>query len=122
MLAWERARHTTVEVTLLAPAAMRRLAARHRGRHRITDVIAFALPLPDGRILGDVYVCPAAARRSARRYGEPVARELLRLAVHGALHVLGYTHPEGPGEGRRRSPMWRRQERYLARLTDGAYR
>jgi ssRNA-specific RNase YbeY (16S rRNA maturation enzyme) len=33
--------------------------------------------------------------------------------VHGTLHVLGYDHPEG--EARTHSPMWRRQERALAR-------
>ncbi|PYO91296.1 MAG: hypothetical protein DMD66_00070, partial [Gemmatimonadetes bacterium] len=46
--------------------------------------------------------------------------ELLRLAVHGTLHVLGYDHPEGPG--RTRSAMWRRQERYVRRLTQGGGR
>ena len=41
-------------------------------------------------------------------------QELLRLAVHGTLHVLGYDHPDGPG--RTRCSMWRRQERYVRRL------
>jgi ssRNA-specific RNase YbeY (16S rRNA maturation enzyme) len=39
---------------------------------------------------------------------------MVRLAVHGTLHVLGYDHPEGAG--RARSAMWRRQERYVRRL------
>jgi len=47
-----------------------------------------------------------------------VDEELVRLAVHGTRHVLGFDHPEGPG--RTRSAMWRRQERYVRRLTDGA--
>ncbi len=41
----------------------------------------------------------------------PLREELIRLVVHGTLHALGRTHPEG--EGRTRSPMWRRQERYV---------
>ena len=88
---------------------MRRLNRRATGRRGLTDVIAFTLPQPDGRTLGDVYVCPEAARRQP-----DAATELIRLAVHGTLHVLGYDHPEGPG--RTRSAMWRRQERYLRRL------
>jgi probable rRNA maturation factor len=43
-----------------------------------------------------------------------VREELIRLVVHGTLHVLGYDHPDH-GE-RERSPMWRRQERYVEAL------
>ena len=39
--------------------------------------------------------------------------ELLRLVVHGVLHVLGYDHPDG--ESRERSAMWRRQETLVQR-------
>jgi len=137
-LAWEGARGARVELTLLDAAAMRRLHRRVTGRHALTDVLSFALPQPDGTLLGDVYICPAAATRwvdnghrqprSAARVGPAsrpsrpagpagagqVAEELVRLAVHGTLHVLGYDHPEGPG--RMRSAMWRRQERYVRRL------
>ena len=104
---------------------MRRLNRRATGRRGLTDVIAFALPQPDGTVLGDVYVCPEVAERWVKGRargkdgeGGTVAEELVRLAVHGTLHVLGFDHPEGPG--RTRSAMWRRQERYVRRLTDGA--
>jgi ssRNA-specific RNase YbeY (16S rRNA maturation enzyme) len=133
---------------------MRRLNRRVSGRRRLTDVLAFALPQPDGKLVGDVYICPAAARAylrdAARRRGAGGARgargargageakrsqvpltgqrerkgqgeteELVRLVVHGTLHVLGYDHPTGPG--RTRSAMWRRQERYVRRLLDGRW-
>ena len=140
VLRWERARRARVELALLAPAAMRRLNRRATGRRGLTDVIAFTLPQPDGAILGDIYICPAAARAfvtggRADPKEFPVGRgrtlkdsltvagghssdrlheELVRLVVHGTLHVLGYDHPNGPG--RTRSAMWRRQERYVRRL------
>jgi probable rRNA maturation factor len=125
VLAWEGAvgargaRAARIELTLLDAPAMRRLNRRATGRRGLTDVLAFALPQPDGRLVGDVYLCPAAARRWVRGHARDGGRaaleeELLRLAVHGTLHVLGYDHPEGPG--RTRSAMWRRQERYLRRL------
>jgi probable rRNA maturation factor len=121
VLRWEGARAARVELTLLDDPAMRRLTRRVTGRRGLTDVLAFALPQPDGALLGDVYICPAAARRWVTN-GKPgtgdggggVNEELLRLTVHGTLHVLGYDHPEGAG--RTRSPMWRRQERYVRRL------
>src|SRR5207253_648942 len=63
VLAWERADGARVELTLLDGAAMRRLNRRATGRRGLTDVIAFALPQPDGTLVGDVYICPEAARR-----------------------------------------------------------
>ena len=130
VLDWERARGTAVALTLLGPEAMRRLNRRVSGRRGLTDVLAFALPQPDGTLVGDVYICPAAARAylrdaARRRVGNGAregegggeTEELVRLVVHGTLHVLGYDHPAGPG--RTRSAMWRRQERYVRRLLDG---
>ena len=122
VLAWERADGARVELTLLDGAAMRRLNRRVTGRRGLTDVIAFALPQPDGSLVGDVYICPEAAERWVNGRGrgkrEGAEAELVRLAVHGTLHVLGYDHPDGPG--RARSAMWRRQERYVSRLRNGA--
>lgn len=114
VLAWERApARSHIDITLLSAAAMRRANRRATGRRGLTDVIAYPLPQPDGTLLGDVYICPAAAARAAAN-GAGLNEELVRLAVHGALHVLGYDHPEG--SGRTRSRMWRLQERYLERL------
>jgi len=92
---------------------MRRLNRRATGHRGLTDVIAYALPQPDGTLLGDVYICPAAAAREMKNGGR-MDEELVRLVVHGTLHVLGYDHPHGPG--RTRSAMWRRQERYVRRV------
>ncbi len=114
VLAWERApAGSHIDVTLLSAAAMRRANRRATGRRGLTDVIAYALPQPDGRMVGDVYICPTAAAAAARN-GVALNDELVRLAVHGTLHVLGYDHPEGPG--RTRSRMWQLQERYVTRL------
>ncbi len=114
VLVWERApAGSRVEITFLSPAAMRRLNRRATGRRGLTDVIAYSLPQPDGRLVGDVYICPAAAARAAVN-GVRMNEELIRLAVHGALHVLGYDHPESAR--RTRSEMWQLQERYVKRL------
>ena len=113
VLRGERA-DAAISVTFLGRDAMRRLNATFKGHDRPTDVIAFSLEAPGTGLVGDVYVCPWVAEREARAHGVPAREELLRLVVHGVLHVLGHDHPEG--DDRIRSPMWRRQERYVARL------
>ena len=104
----------SVTVTFMSSHRMRALNRRMFGRDYATDVIAFSLPHA-GRLIGDVYVCPSHARRAARRFDVTPREELLRLVVHGVLHVLGYKHPD---DGTRtQSPMWELQERYVRALT-----
>lgn len=103
-----------ISVTFLSRPAMQRLNRDWLGHDRPTDVLAFALAGPDQKVVGDMYICPAVARAQARQVGVPVREELIRLVVHGVLHVLGYDHPAGPT--RTASPMWRRQERYVTVL------
>ena len=109
----EGVRRATLSIALVANPTIRRLNARFFRRRRTTDVIAFPLIGTGGATVGDVYVAPAVAARSASALGIAVREEVLRLVVHGVLHVLGRDHPEGPG--RSRSAMWRRQEALLAR-------
>jgi len=107
-------RQALVSVTFLGRDAMRRLNAEHKGRDEPTDVLAFAMTDGAGRTVGDVYVCSWVAAREAKARGVPLREELIRLVIHGTLHVLGRTHPEGAA--RARSSMWRRQERYVGAL------
>jgi rRNA maturation RNase YbeY len=110
----ERVRNALLSITFVTD---RRIAAlnwehlRHRGP---TDVISFGFAISKGSsdVMGDVYIAPNVARRNARAAGVGIREELLRLVVHGVLHVLGHDHPEG--EERYSSGMWRRQERLLA--------
>ena len=82
-----------------------------------TDVISFHLHDRGEPPLGDVYVGVEQAARQASGFGASVAEEVLRLAVHGTLHVLGYDHPEG--EDRAGSPMFLRQEALLKEFLSG---
>jgi probable rRNA maturation factor len=117
----ERVRNALVSITLLDTAAMARMNAEHLAHKGPTDVISFGFTraTPADPVVGDIYVCLAVARANAVARREPVRRELTRLVVHGCLHILGYTHPEDSREG---SPMWARQERLVARLSNGRQR
>lgn len=107
-------RVVALNLTFLSRPAMQRLNRDWLGHDRPTDVIAFALPDPAGGVTGDVYICPPVAAQEATDRGIPLREELVRLVVHGTLHVLGYDHPAGPG--RIRSRMWRLQEQHVKAL------
>ena len=106
----EGAGDARLAVTFLSSARMRGLNRRTFRDDRSTDVIAYGMT-HDGILVGDVYVCPGFARRSSQEYGIGIREELIRLVIHGTLHVLGWDHPRG--KARLRSPMWTAQEGYV---------
>ena len=112
----ERIRDAMLSITFVGRAAISELNRRYLGHRGPTDVISFGLGRPGkrGAVIGDIYICPEIARDNAKRQGVPIGEEILRLVVHGTLHVLGYDHPAGAS--RTTSVMWRRQERILARV------
>jgi probable rRNA maturation factor len=124
VLAAEGVRAALLSVTFVSDREIRRLNRAHLKRDRTTDVIAFALERVGTKapILGDVYIAPGVARASAKANGVSLREEIVRLVVHGTLHVLGYEHPEGRGEARTRSTMWRKQERLVSKLAGGRAR
>jgi probable rRNA maturation factor len=68
-----------------------------------TDVLSFpmdelrpgtaAQPSPAG-VLGDIVICPQVADEQAKKAGHSIGDEMLLLATHGLLHLLGYDHAE----------------------------
>jgi len=110
----EEIRDALVSITMLSSRRMAAMNKKHLGHAGATDVITFGFRDPRGAVLGDVYLCPTVAAANAARFGVSAREELLRLAIHGTLHVLGHEHPDGPA--RTASAMWKLQERLLAKV------
>lgn len=114
----------TLGLTLCDDAEIGQLNRHWRGLEGPTDVLAFAIqeapmPLPpalpgeeEGQPLelGDIVISVETARRQARAEGHSLSRELLFLASHGLLHLLGWDHPDEPAL----AAMLERQEALLA--------
>ena len=114
MLAAEKVGNAMLSIALVTPREIAALNRKHLGHRGPTDVITFALGQdPTGVVVGDIYICPDVARKQAAEHGVGVREELARLVVHGVLHACGHEHPD---EDRTTSPMWRRQEKLMARL------
>ncbi len=100
-----------ISVALVSDAEIASLNEDYLQHEGPTDVISFALHEKGEPPLGDVYVGVEQAVRQAAEFGATPAGEVLRLAIHGTLHVLGWEHPEGAG--RTESEMFARQEELL---------
>lgn len=89
---------------------------RHAGT---TDVITFGYS--EGRdrrqrmgseLNGEIFICVEEAVGQARRFRATWQSELLRYAIHGVLHLLGYDDVSAPA----RRHMKRVEDRHLRRL------
>ena len=100
---------TAVELAILFvdPAPMERLHIDWLDLPGPTDVLSFPMdelrpgtqrePTMRG-LLGDVVICPQVAEKQAQVAGHSTAEEMLLLATHGILHLLGYDHVEPEDE------------------------
>jgi rRNA maturation RNase YbeY len=64
-------------------------------------------------MLGDVVISVDTAVAESATLREPLEETVLRLLIHGTLHLLGYDHEKSPKEAAR---MTREQNRLLALL------
>jgi rRNA maturation RNase YbeY len=64
-------------------------------------------------LLGDVVVSMQTARRQAAERGHGLFDEVVRLVVHGVLHLLGYDHERSLREATR---MARKERAILRRI------
>ena len=84
-------------IEFISASAMAKINQRQLGHSGPTDVITFdyADPRPGARrpsapLHGEIVVCPEIAFRQAASFGTTWTAELIRYAIHGILHLLGY--------------------------------
>ena len=110
-----------VSLMLVDDQRIHGLNLEYRGVDRSTDVLSFALQEemdgePDSEfeddMLGDIVISVERAREQAAEYEHSFEREIIYLAVHGTLHLLGYDHEEESDKQEMRS----KEEEIMANL------
>ncbi len=75
---------------------IKELNCTYRDKDYVTDVLTFISDEED--YLGDVFICIDRAKEQALEYEHSYGREIVFLAIHGYLHLLGYDHIEKEDE------------------------
>jgi probable rRNA maturation factor len=95
---------------------VRSMNQQYRGVDAATDVLSFpADPMPaeiaeeEPPYLGDLIVAYPYTQRHAQEAGHPLDDELVLLAIHGTLHLLGYDHDNEENQ----QLMWQAQQAAL---------
>lgn len=87
-----------LSITFVEDTAIRELNRRYRGKDEPTDVLSFSMNEEvqenGGKVLllGDVVISLETAARWAESAGHDLTTEVVQLAVHGTLHLLGFDH------------------------------
>lgn len=107
-----------VNINFVSKKEIRELNAKFRNKDAVTDVLSFPNLLepnktdmqlivdkldkknfaseinPDNNMLfvGDICICKSIVYKHAKEYGNTKLREMVYMAVHGLLHLLGYDH------------------------------
>lgn len=110
-----------VELTICGDAEMERLNFDHMGERGPTDVLSFPLhewtvdghvshlsdddgvSPPGGLLLGDVVIDLDQALRQSAEGDWGVVEEIVLLAIHGTLHLVGHDHEQIDDEERMRA-------------------
>lgn len=82
-------------------------------RNTLTDVIAFDYREEENEVSGDVFISIERTRENAIKYNQAPENELLRVIVHGLLHLCGYDDST-PAQ---KEEMTLKEDKYLSLLT-----
>jgi len=80
----------TISVIYLDDDELRELNKTHLNHDYNTDVITFPLSEEEEELEGEIYISVETATIQAEQFKVTLANELLRLAIHGTLHLAGY--------------------------------
>lgn len=91
-----------VGIVLAGDDHLRDLNRAYRGLDSATDVLSFSMLDPQERdlaseqgreiMVGDIFISLDRARAQALEYSHPFLQEVMQLAIHGLLHLLGFSH------------------------------
>jgi probable rRNA maturation factor len=84
-----------ISLALVGKEEIKKLNKKFRGKNKPTDVLSFDLstnyPLPTtNSYLGEIVICPEVVKEKEE--------EILRVFIHGILHLLGYDHEKSKAE------------------------
>jgi probable rRNA maturation factor len=101
----EKREKTDLFVSFVPPAKIKKLNGKYRKKNKPTDVLSFAY-----KDSGEIIICPVVVKKNSKEAGEKFQKELIKVFIHGVLHVLGYDHEANDSVAKK---MERKQNYYF---------
>jgi probable rRNA maturation factor len=84
-----------ISLAFVSPLQIKKLNKTYRHKDKVTDVLSFAheaLAQRAEEALGEIIICPERAEAQSKEFKQSFSREILKLSLHGYLHILGFDH------------------------------
>lgn len=104
-----------LSIVLAGPGKIKELNRKYRKKNEITDVLSFG-EISAGKNenflkdLSEIVICPEVVKKNAKINKVSFEKELVRVLIHGILHIAGYDHEKNLG---RAKEMREKEEFYL---------
>lgn len=110
----------TVSLAFVDKTEMQKLNRKFRKKNKPTDVLSFSAQggpawggESENNFLGEIIICPDVVKENAEKYKVSAKSEMLKVFVHGILHLCGYDHEKSEKEA---EEMESKQGKYLSKL------
>jgi len=80
----------TLSLAFIDKEEIKKLNKKFRKKNKATDVLSFELK--EKEYLGEIIICPEIVKENAKKYGISTREEMIKVFVHGILHLCGYEH------------------------------
>ena len=79
-------------------------------RKGTTDVISVSASINKDELVGDIFICPKIAQKSAQKEKHSLKKEIKILTAHAILHLLGLDHEKKKAEWQK---FWQKAEKVI---------
>ena len=101
----------TISLAFVNKGEIQNLNKKYRRKNKPTDVLSFLID--EKKCLGEIIICPEIVKENAKKYGISVRKELMKVFIHGILHLCGYNHEKSKKEAQK---MENKQNTYLLNI------
>ena len=79
-----------VNVIITNDSKLNELKIKYFSENVFTDVIAFNYNESNENLVGDIFISLDRVEENSLKYSDSLDSELMRVLIHGALHLIGY--------------------------------
>lgn len=80
----------SLNINFVSSETIEKINIEHLGHHYSTDIITFNYSGSAVELDGELFISVEDARENSKRFKCSLSEELLRLIIHGILHLMGY--------------------------------